>query len=418
MAASWKARVIIMKNSHTLAVKGLLNKNSKIFALVMLSISFLLLILSLSFKQGIDNFVTGTILNNIDARRLMVHTEETPYEFEEAIQIVGKMDHVLQAYSHEKAYSSGVLTQKFNGYDGMISLAGAASNTLPDVTEGRAFSDIERKAIIIPEKFIPDSNANAQLKNKSDYIDGKELIGETLTLGYYVDTYDENLNVISSEPRECSFTVVGVYDSQHVFKNNNTCYIAYDDVYQLTKDQDGNIYDYALFNYLFHVIVDDYTNLQLVQSEIESLGLKADIAFTFTTDFAYAISLAVAIVSVIMLVVSLVIILVSMVKNILRNIKYIGLLKTIGYTNRDINTIIIKQYAWLSLIALFISLLLSLVLTHVIAQILLQGEIAMGLFNIGTLIAVLVAIIIPLLVALIMQAVLRKISPIEAMRIE
>lgn len=113
MAASWKARVIIMKNSHTLAVKGLLNKNSKIFALVMLSISFLLLILSLSFKQGIDNFVTGTILNNIDARRLMVHTEETPYEFEEAIQIVGKMDHVLQAYSHEKAYSSGVLTQKF-----------------------------------------------------------------------------------------------------------------------------------------------------------------------------------------------------------------------------------------------------------------------------------------------------------------
>ena len=80
------------------------------------------------------------------------------------------MDHVLQAYSHEKAYSSGVLTQKFNGYDGMISLAGAASNTLPDVTEGRAFSDIERKAIIIPEKFIPDSNANAQLKNKSDYI--------------------------------------------------------------------------------------------------------------------------------------------------------------------------------------------------------------------------------------------------------
>ena len=90
----------------------------------------------------------------------------------------------------------------------------------------------------------------------------------------------------------------------------------------------------------------------------------------------------------------------------------------ICYTNRDINTIIIKQYAWLSLIALFISLLLSLVLTHVIAQILLQGEIVMGLFNIGTLIAVLVAIIIPLLVALIMQAVLRKISPIEAMRIE
>lgn len=212
---------------------------------------------------------------------------------------------------------------------------------------------------------------------------------------------------------------MGVYDSQHVFKNNNTCYIAYDDIYQLTKEKSSNIYDYSLFNYLFHVIVDDYTNLQLVQSEIESLGLKADIAFTFTTDFAYAISLAVAIVSVIMLVVSLVIILVSMVKNVFCcNIKYIGLLKTIGYTNRDINTIIIKQYAWLSLIALFISLLLSLVLTHVIAEILLQGEIVMGLFNIGTLIAVLVAIIIPLLVALIMQAVLRKISPIEAMRIE
>lgn len=407
-----------MRGSHNLAVKGLLNKKSKIFAIVMLSISFLLIILSLSFKQGIDNFVTGTILNNIDARRLMVHTEETPYEFEEAIQIVGKMDHVLQAYSHEKAYNSGVLTQKFNGYDGMISLAGAAANTLPEITEGRAFSDIERKAVIIPEKFIPDRDPDVRMQNKSNYIDGRELIGETLTISYYVDTYDEHLNVISSEPRECSFTVVGVYDSQHVFKNNNTCYIAYDDIYQLTKEKSSNIYDYSLFNYLFHVIVDDYTNLQSVQNEIESLGLKADIAFTFTTDFAYAISLAVAIVSIIMLVVSLVIILVSIVKSILRNIKYIGLLKTIGYTNRNINIIIGKQYALLSLVSLIISLLLSLVLINVIAKVLLQGEITMGIFNVGTLVAVGVAIITPLLVVLIIKAVLRKISPIEAMRVE
>lgn len=384
----------------------------------MLSISFLLLILSLSFKQGMDNFVTGTILNNNDARRLMVYTEQTPYEFEKAIKTVGGIDHVLQAYSHEKAYSSGSLTQKFNGYDGMISLSGAASNTLPEITEGRAFSDIERKAIIIPEKFIPDSNPNVQLKNNSNYIDGRELIGETLTISYHVNTYDEHLNVISSEPRECSFTVVGVYDSQHVFQNNNTCYIAYDDVYQLTKEQDGNIYDYVLFNYCFHVIVDNYANLQSVQSEIESLGLKADIAFTFTTDFAYAISLAVAIVSIIMLVVSLVIILVSIVKSILRNIKYIGLLKTIGYTNRNINIIIGKQYALLSLVSLIISLLLSLVLINVIAKVLLQGEITMGIFNVGTLVAVGVAIITPLLVVLIIKAVLRKISPIEAMRVE
>ena len=406
-----------MPGRARLALKGLQSKKTRVLIMLMLTLSFLLLMLAMSFKQGLDNFVTDTILNNIDARRLMVHTEETSYEFDEAIKIVGELDHVLQTYSHEKAYSSGILNQKFNGYDGELSLSGAAANTLPEITEGRPFSDIERKAIIIPEKFIPDSDPDIQMQNRSNYIDGRELIGETLTILYHENTYDENLNIISSQPRKCSFTVVGVYDSQHVFKNNNTCYIAYDDIYHITKEKNGNIYDYSLFNYCFHVIVDDYQNLSSVEKAIEKMGLHVSPAYQFTTTFAYAIAFAANAMALIILAISLAILFSSIVKSVWRNIKYIGLLKTIGYTDKDIMVMLSRQYAAFGAEALLIALLLSAILNVVIARVLLEGEITMSLLNGGTLLALIITLLLPLVLALVIKLVLRKIAPVDAMRV-
>lgn len=190
------------------------------------------------------------------------------------------------------------------------------------------------------------------------FLKGKDIINKKIT----VDSDNED-----SVGEKVSLNIVGTYKNKYS-EEANTCYVNIETYDKITSKYNGRSLEYdengdltsieynKYENYI--VVVDDIKNMQDVENKLNELGIGYEEVFRIKLEFInilYTVPIFVAII--------IVIISVSLLYNFIKKKIYyrtnnIGLLKSFGYTNKDIS----KIYIYENIFIVFFSFIISLII--------------------------------------------------------
>ena len=146
------------------------------------------------------------------------------------------------------------------------------------------------------------------------------------------------------------FKVIGIYDNTSTMNFNNQCYIMSNDIKQMVSEAGSNNMGANSYPY-FDLVVDNVDNIEDVTEKIKDLGFnKVSVKNYFDSDMKKTIEIS-SIIVVTILVFLTVIISSSYIKKLVINDSWkIGMLKTLGYNQKDV---LKKYFGEVSLINVF-----------------------------------------------------------------
>ena len=146
------------------------------------------------------------------------------------------------------------------------------------------------------------------------------------------------------------FKVIGIYDNTSTMNFNNQCYIMSNDIKQMVSEPGSDNMGVNSYPY-FDLIVDNVDNIEDVTEKIKDLGFnKVSVKNYFDSDMKKTIEIS-SIIVVTILVFLTIIISSSYIKKLVINDSWkIGMLKTLGYNQKDV---LKKYFGEVSLINIF-----------------------------------------------------------------
>lgn len=395
-------------------------KKSLISNLLFLVLLFLIIILTISFQSSLSTYITNSTLNNVDCRSIFVETA-THGELEKAMEAVSKIEHVVAVYPQDGHYNMNGMTSFRNNenMDGNIRLRGGDDRFIPKVIKGESFDENQSNVGIIPQRFYPSMKIESlSTLDKADYINGDDLIGKWITAEYGEYDYSNFDDIKVVKKHTYSFKVVGVYDSVSSYCEDSVCFIPIQDVIKINDIANGNLYDYVSEPDIFLTVVDKYENAQTVIDTINSNGYIAEIAMTFNTAFGNLIIIVGNILAVILIIICTFNLMFSLNSNVKNRTGEIGLLKCIGYTNKNLYTIIFLELGILVFAAIVISILILLLILFVFNNFVFINEIIIIINPIAMLVAFGIAILLAPISSILAIENIKKLSPIVAAKEE
>lgn len=349
--------------------------------------------------------------------------EKDEWEFEDTIlneqQVADIMniDHVIDVTDrYGVIYGAESDDFKKNGLPGLITLEKGAFYKLPKkIVKGRNINENDEGVAVCPEKFYPDTEDI--LIDRKKLINGNDFIGKKVTIKYENLYYEEGSD--SPEYYEKEFEIIGTYKSDaKLAVNLDTCFISLKDYYEIEEVSTFRIKNNSQKNsfHNYYVFVDDEKNVPEVLQGLTDLTYEPvprnfdEIVYPETIN---KINFIISIIVFITIFTILIISILYQAKKVLKDNKFIGILKTSGYTKKQISivytleTIICNSSIYLtSTIVLFITLIiLKLTVPFVTGVDFLFGGINIDITNIA--LGILFIIIIP---ALITYKNIRKIN--------
>lgn len=335
--------------------KSLLDKSNIIFLMIMAFLIFIIygcvMVINLSFD----------IKRKIFQEDLEYRTIITNMPREEINKLAN-----IEYYTSDKynlvfpTYVSEFNTQNEKGYLYLKALL------KPEEIEIKSGRNIKSSGeVICPSNFYPYFGENNI--DKSLYLKGKNIIGRTFNIK---SANEDKLNEIFN------FKIVGVYKNKP-FVESNTCYLSEEDL-----DLIGSKYSYVTSskdsitgeeNTIYHeyknnlVIVNIHSNLLSVVSEIKDAGYIADIAVLDDTLLQYLFYIPLFI-SLIVLIISINIIYNFVNKKVNNRSKHLGIMKSLGYENKELVKIEVLENLILATIGMLIAIFLLLIAYFVISD--------------------------------------------------
>ena len=356
---------------NEISFKHLLRKENIIYGLV---IAFLVLILYILLT--IINFVIcyrlDTYKYNMSSRIILLSgmdVNATTYKTDEELDNISSFPHVYQnisevyynpSYQQVKEFDQGTLK-------GNIQVRAVIDNNTIKIINGSLPKNSNE--IVVPVKFYPYGQDEIE---KDKIIIGKTQIGKTINLysekGYFsIDPNDkENSKKWYNNRKKIEFTIVGTYDSELGMFERNTCFVSMEALKELKDDYGGSNATvvaggdstYTPRNYGRMVIVDKYKNVKKVSDYLTEKGYDNNVAMSFDNSEYYIILLIPLIVSIIILVILFILIKSFINKKFKNNHKYLGMLKTFGYNNKEINSIMMFENFCILIISIIIAIIL------------------------------------------------------------
>lgn len=323
------------------------------------------------------------------------------------------------------------------------------------VIAGKTLDESPIFSCIVPDLFYPyDDHYNEQTGEKTDlkYIDGESLIGQTITVvpfgGFYECTYnyegvEEGLgesDIANLPALEYKLKVVGVYyDAPTQFGNYDTVFYSeetgrkIEEMALKTSNIDLSSETSRVANWwknkslrIHYVEVDDYENIPEVQNRLGELGFfLPDSMFMVpesVSNMANILSLPCYILIFAIAVICIINIVQSTTSSLKKRKSEIGLLKAVGYKDRQILLCLCYEQLSLTIKGFVIGGGLSAVFIAVANFINYHRTfndrlyiVNWGEYFIFLLIAFAVAVIVPLLCQLITMHKLSKIQPKDVM---
>ncbi len=369
------------------------------FYVIVLSLFTVVLLSLLTFKNSLINYIDNFIIKNIGFRTISVSPRDDVEDFGYSDLI--SINHVQDVHSANYDTASVESTFKSDELDGYIDLVYANYSILPTNVVGEKFDADDTGFAICPIDFLPSSEAFNLLVDEKKFLSGYELLNTSFQINYYSYLFDGK-RLIENDKYIKEFKIVGIYDAKKVMNPSNTCYISKKDMEEIksitTVNNENTIYG-------FMVVVDNIKNVELVLNDLEKKGfsrvnIRSQIDYDIINKILFACNIVVSVI-----MASIVIIIINYTKKkYFNDIKSIGLLMTMGYSNNIIVFIYLLEIVYSSIFSYLIGLFLFLIIYNLIKFYFLKGLIYSGfeiLLHLNTfLISVFVFIFTSIIVAL------------------
>jgi ABC-type antimicrobial peptide transport system permease subunit len=336
-------------------------KGSVILNTILIAISVIILILVISFTNSLKDTIDRAIVNNISYRTIVITGVKEKQD--ELIKKIYDDENIIKVIKDSEYNSHGTISKIDNVESNYsISLIGSDVNTQPYVIKGRNIKEGETKVCIVPSKYFLDSVYVNY--NKDNYINGEDLLGKKISIEYYA--YDCSLGDYNAKKYKTfndEYEVIGVYDSDENYMYGDDCFIAFSDIYEINKNvEDYNIPDpntnYSSSNTLY-AIVNNSLNVETSLEKIQQLGYRALVRSTANTQIVYIINVVTSIVLAVLIVIIVANITTSSIKSITERQYEVGMLKAMGYKNKNIKGILLCENLIISIRAYIIGFLIS-----------------------------------------------------------
>lgn len=356
-----------MKGNSTLEIiKSRIFSKKNILFFIIITFLFVINYLAITTIYTIYDYYHATFQYNVGARTLYVEKKNDSQDFEELKNI----EHVVFIASDKYLNGKNVTIPKFDYEDNetSVSLQLLTSNDNIRLTKGNFVKN--NNEIICPNKFYPfgifykDKFGESNEKViDSRIIDGNTLINKKI-----------EFNI---EDKKRNLKVVGTYDASIAKNESNICYISkklYDEIHPgvelrgISEWVDGRIeYDYYYFTNKM-IIVDDYKNVEAVKREILKNNYFV-MNYVVVSQNDMIATLSIPIFALMVLIIISITVSISFVKKkIKNNANHIGLLKTVGYTDKEIVKIDTSENIIVLVIACASSCVLSSIIIHIVTN--------------------------------------------------
>lgn len=356
-----------------LALQNLLkNKKRNSIILLPLIIITILILFAITIQYSMQQYIKS-IEDNIEMRELGI--TYTPNTYEEIMEKLSKIEHIAMIVDQYESYVSAILSSKqFSNSvtDGSLYEKPANNKTCPEVIQGRKIEDNDSNVIVIPSKLYCDSNYR-NFNNpisEDEYIDGTSLIGTTIDIEIFRDPQ----TILYK-----TFKVIGVYDSDR-YLSNKIIYMPKSAIREINTELKIEYTEYHMC-----IIVDKLENITKVQdslienhllstSEIEAEASNANPSGIEESNFAQTTNISIQTQKIIkntMYILIILSILILFIMILITNINksYIsstelGILKIIGYKNKDIQKITILENVFICILSILIGLVIFKILQY------------------------------------------------------
>ena len=331
------------------------------FYVIVLSLFTVVLLSLLTFKNSLINYIDNFIIKNIGFRTISVSPRDDVEDFGYSDLI--SINHVQDVHSANYDTASVESTFKSDELDGYIDLVYANYSILPTNVVGEKFDADDTGFAICPIDFLPSSEAFNLLVDEKKFLSGYELLNTSFQINYYSYLFDGK-RLIENDKYIKEFKIVGIYDAKKVMNPSNTCYISKKDMEEIksitTVNNENTIYG-------FMVVVDNIKNVELVLNDLEKKGfsrvnIRSQIDYDIINKILFACNIVVSVI-----MASIVIIIINYTKKkYFNDIKSIGLLMTMGYSNNIIVFIYLLEIVYSSIFSYLIGLFLFLIIYNLI----------------------------------------------------
>lgn len=310
--------------------------------LIVFTILIVIMFASITMLVFAFNHKSRLYEKHIDFRTLYVDTgikNDKQYELIKNINHVEKVTSVIYFLD----YTSHIPEFDTASQKGLITIKPLILGNEIKVIKGK--KPTNNKEMVCPEEFYPYSiYASAQSMeyniDYSLYKKGSDYIGKAFPIE--VDKRS------SSGKKYEDFTLVGTYKKEP-FIEANTCYITLSGIDKIAPekqignaylDEEGNIIETEGEEYTAVVaIVDNYKNLKTVQNELLKLNLVGEITNYYDESWTLSIKATSLLSFPIVIIICINILYSFTIKKCNLRKKNYGILKSLGYTNKDIKSL-------------------------------------------------------------------------------
>ena len=358
-----------------ISLKHLTRKENIIYGLI-IGILILILYVLLTIINFAINFRVDTYKYNIQSRIILLNgkaMDGITDKSKEELDAISTFPHVSLNISELYYNPSYQEVPELSNNDSKANIQVKAifnNNTIKMVNGIAPKNDNE---IVIPVKFYPYGEDNI---DKNKIINGKELIGKTITLhsekGYFsIDPSDKEKSRQWYKNRKAIiFKIVGTYNSELGMFERNTCFVSKNALVNLKDNYGGSdatvvvggSSTYTPREYGRMIVVDKYKNVKLVSDYLTSNDYYNDTAMSFD-EVEYGIILLIPLfISIIILVITLLLFKNFINKKIKNNQNYLGLLKVFGYDDKDTKNILLFENIFVVFGSILIAFILYIIL--------------------------------------------------------
>lgn len=398
-------------------------KKNTMVNIAIISLSIVVLLGSFTIADTISTFIEKNIDKNIEYRAMFVRYDVTEESLSSAMEKLSEIDNVYKVLEQEE-YQTTVNINEFKSEktDGEIHLVGSNKELTPSIIAGRNIEDDDAHVLICPINFIAAGNLDSRNDlNRNNYLNGKKFLNTEVTVTYNSYDYSEETPKILKE-YSSKFKVIGLYDAYDSYSELNVCYTSFSDVEKINKLMKGNMDEYTEKVY-WHpiVIVDDSKNVEKVSKEIINLGYTPQQLLNINTKLSTNIKNICVLLAIITSIVSFISIILYVIKALKGRENEIGLLKAIGYKNKDIFVSLLIETLLIGIICFLITFIIYTILYFFAYYLTNYSSIIWSRFIVkysylGILLSLTYTVVIPIVCSAILSNKISKINPIDIMR--
>ncbi len=384
-----------LKDSINYALKKVLRKKKNIYFIIILAICTSTIIGALYYRATFLNRLRIDLKDIFYNRAVIAWIDGNQDSYTQILNI----PHVTEIYDFNY-HSYNVISPTFKNdkYTGNITFKYGSKNTLPRNIEGKSFDKNDTGVAICPKNFYPSIIQNVNYFDSKLFLTKNDILNTTFTTkrtkiirvdgklvedGYYIK----------------DFKIIGVYDQIESDGDVDVCYISGKDSKEIYENTTIALNETNQLSMV--VAIDSKDNLKKVNTELIKLGYDTskfyyvDAISSLNIKFISNIAILITTVSITILTV------LYISKKSIENNSEVGILKSLGFKNRDIQLINFIEITLIAIISYITGLLIIglvfLIINTVFKNYLIIHNITIYHSLISYLISFLIIVIIPIL---------------------